>query len=59
MAKEKRNVWDELVELGRRIVNEIDEALIPAPKPPRKPARVPVPVRNKPHHPQRNPYDQD
>jgi len=57
VAKEKHNVWDELVELGRRIINEIDEALIP--KTPRKPARVPIPVRNKPHRPQRNPYEQD
>lgn len=55
MAKTKRNIWDELAEIGRRIVNEIDDILIPKPK--RKPARVPVPVRNNPHP--RNPYDQD
>lgn len=55
VAKTKRNIWDELAEIGRRIVNEIDDILVPKPK--RKPARVPVPVRNNPHP--RNPYDQD
>ena len=48
MAKNKRNVWDELIELGRRILNKLDEVLIPQPSQPRKPARVPVPVRNNP-----------
>ncbi len=44
MAKHKRNLWDELLELGRRILNEIDELLDPKAPEPRKPAPVPVPV---------------
>lgn len=57
MAKNKRNVWDELIELGRRILNKLDEVLIPQPSEPRKPARVPVPVRNNPRQSPRHPYD--
>ena len=56
MAKNKRNVWDELVEVGRQILGEIDELLAPKPKQPRKPVRVPIPVRNNPHH---RPYDSE
>ena len=59
MAKNNRSVWDELVELGRRIIDALDDIIIPEPKQPRKPARVPVPVRNNPRQPERNPYDQD
>lgn len=44
MAKHKRNVWDELLEVGRRILKEIDDFLDPKARLPRKPARVPVPV---------------
>lgn len=59
MAKNKRNVWDELVELGRQILEDLDELLDPNPKQARKPARVPVPVRNNPRRQPRDPYDQD
>lgn len=59
MAKNKRSVWDELVELGRRILAKLDDALIPKPSQPRKPARVPVPVRNNPRQLPPNPYEQD
>ena len=31
MAKQKRNVWDELLELGRRVLQEIDDLLDPRP----------------------------
>ena len=44
MAKHKRNVWDELLEVGRRVLREIDDFLDPKARQPRKPARVPVPV---------------
>ena len=44
MAKHKRNVWDELLEVGRRILKEIDDFLDPKARQPRKPARVPVPA---------------
>lgn len=57
MTNNKRNVWDELVELGRRILGKLDDLLIP--EKPRKPARVPIPVRNNPRQAPRNPYDQD
>jgi len=57
VANNKHDVWDELVELGRRILNKLDDLLIP--EKPRKPARVPVPVRNNPHQVPPNPYEQD
>ncbi len=44
MAKQKRNLWDELLEMGRRILKEIDDLLDPKAREPRKPAPVPVPV---------------
>ena len=44
MAKRKRSVWDELLELGRRILKEIDDLLDPRLPDQREPARVPVPV---------------
>lgn len=44
VAKRKRNVWDELLEVGRRILKEIDDFLDPKARQPRKPAPVPVPV---------------
>ncbi len=47
MAKHKRNVWDELLELGRRILKELDDFLDPKAQQPRKPARVPVPVKKR------------
>ncbi len=54
MAKHKRSVWEELLELGRRILKEIDDLLDPKAPQPRKPARVPVPARKR----QRD-YDRD
>lgn len=44
MARHKRNVWEELLELGRRIVKEVDDLLDMGARQPRKPARVPVPA---------------
>ena len=44
MAKHKRNLWDELLEMGRRIVKEIDDLLDPKARETRKPAPVPVPI---------------
>ncbi len=44
MAKHKRSAWEELLELGRRILKEIDDLLDPRAPQPRKPARVPVPA---------------
>lgn len=59
MENNKQGIWDDLIELGRRIINKIDELLIPESKPTRKPARVPIPVRNNPRKPQQNPYEHD
>ena len=42
MAKKERTIWDDLVELGREVLEKIDEALNPDKR--RRPARVPVPV---------------
>lgn len=44
MAKHKRSVWEELVEMGRRILKEIDDMLDPRARQPQKPAPVPVPT---------------
>ncbi len=44
MAKHKRSVWDELLEMGRRVLKELDDLLVPEAQRPRKPARVPVPA---------------
>ena len=45
MAKHRRSVWEEMLEVGRRILKELDDFLDPKARQPRKPARVPVPVR--------------
>ena len=45
MAKHKRNVWEELREVGRRLQKELDDFFSPKSRQPRKPARVPVPAR--------------
>lgn len=42
MSKKQRTVWDDLIELGREVLQKLDEALNPEKK--RKPARVTVPV---------------
>ncbi len=47
VAKHKRNVWEELLELGRRIVKEVDDLFDMGARQPRKPARVPVPARQR------------
>ncbi len=44
MAKATRKLWEELLEIGRRLVKEIDDFLDPKVRQPRKPARAPVPV---------------
>lgn len=59
MAKNKREVWDELVKRGRHILDKLDDALTPRPSQPRKLARVPIPVRSNPPQLPRNPYEQD
>ncbi len=46
MAKHKRSIWEELLEMGRRILKELDDLVEPAARR-RKPARVPVPVRER------------
>ncbi len=45
MANHNRSVWEELLEVGRRILKELDDFFDPNARQPRKPARVPVPVR--------------
>jgi hypothetical protein len=47
VAKHKRSVWDELLEMGRRILKEIDDLLDPRARQPQEPAPVPVPVRKR------------
>ena len=42
MTKKQRTIWDDLVELGREVLEKLAEALYPEKK--RKPARVTVPV---------------
>ena len=54
MAKHKRKVWDELLEVGRRILKELDDFLDPRAQQRQKPARVPVPVGKR-----RNRYEKD
>ena len=51
VAKHKRNVWDELLEVGRRMLKELDKFLDPKAQSSRKPARVPIPARNHPRKP--------
>ena len=54
MAKHKRNVWDELLEVGRRIMKELDDFFDPKARQPRKPVPVPVPAGKR-----RNAYDKE
>lgn len=54
VAKNKRSVWEELLELGRRILKEIGDLLDPKAPPPRKPAPAPVPIGKR-----RRQYDGD
>jgi len=58
VKKQERNILDDLVELGRELVEQLDDVLNPDKKQ-RKPARVPVPVRPDQRRPQpdeRDPY---
>lgn len=43
MSKPKRSVWDDIVELGREVIENFDDIFNPDKR--RKPAPVPVPVR--------------
>lgn len=45
MSQTKRTIWDDIAELGREILEQVDKAIHPQKH--RKPARVPVPVRHK------------
>lgn len=53
VSKQERSIWDDLVEVGREIFDQLDEILNPDKKQ-RKPVRVPVPVRSRPVQ---DPYD--
>ncbi len=46
MAKKQRTIWDDLIELGREILDKLDNLLNPDKK--RQPAPAPVPIRNNP-----------
>jgi hypothetical protein len=41
-----KSIWEDIVEAGRDVLRELEEALMPRKSP--KPAPVPVPVRNNP-----------
>ena len=45
LAKQKRNVWDEMLEVGRRMLKELDGIFDRQRERELKPARVPVPAR--------------
>ena len=45
MTRQKRTIWDELIEIGRDIVDTLDRAMNPHRRE-QEPVRVPVPVRN-------------
>jgi len=51
---QERTLWDDIVELGRDLIENIDGLLNPDKQ--RKPAPVPVPVRNN-YPPVRDPND--
>lgn len=57
MSKQERNILDDLAEIGRELIQQIDEALNPEKK--RKPARVPVPIPVHPENRQPNRNDQN
>lgn len=50
MSQKKRTIWDDIAELGRELIEQLDDVINPEKR--RKPARVPVPVR--PDYPQRD-----
>jgi hypothetical protein len=41
---QNKSIWEDIVEAGREVLREIEEAILP--RKPRKPVRVPVPIRN-------------
>lgn len=54
MATPKRTVWDDLVEVGKQLIDQLEEAFNLRKKA-RKPARVPIPIPVRdtpPRHPQ-------
>jgi hypothetical protein len=55
MAKAKRTIWDELVEIGKEIMDKVDEMMNPQKK---KPVRVPVPIPVRGNGRRPNNYDQ-
>jgi hypothetical protein len=55
VSKHKRTVWDDLVEIGREILEQIEQALNPDYKR-REPVRIPVPVRKDDR--MRDPYNE-
>ena len=46
MSQQTRSIWDELVEIGRKILERLDDALHPDQRHQKERARVPVPVHN-------------
>lgn len=54
-AKKQRTIWDDLVELGREVLEKLDELMNPEKR--RKPARVrvPVPIRGNPQRENQDP----
>lgn len=54
MAKRKRTLWDDLLDIGRDLRDRVDELLQQDDKR-RKPARVPVPIPV--NQPRRDPYE--
>ena len=43
VSKPQRSIWDDIIELGREVIENIDDALNPEKR--RKPVPVPIPVR--------------
>jgi hypothetical protein len=57
VSRYKRSIWDDLAEVGKQLIDKIDETLNPHKKKiKRAPVPVPVPVRN--DDKRRNPYQQ-
>lgn len=54
MSKSHRNVWNDIVELGREIIENIDDVLNPDKR--RKQVPVPIPIRRN-YPPENNPND--
>ena len=56
MTKKQPTIWDDLIELGREVLEKLDEALNPEKK--RKPARVavPVPINGSPQRQDEEPF---